>query len=112
MLRTPDVANDPAQPVPTRARDGTSPRQLARIAGTLYLINIVGGAFAISIIPAMLLVPGNAAAAAHNIQTDELLYRSALRHTLWRRRRENGGADRMTRIRSAPCGRCSIGRGH
>ncbi|HEV8536037.1 MAG TPA: hypothetical protein VGR87_10035 [Candidatus Limnocylindria bacterium] len=27
---------------------GTSPRRLARIAGVLYLINIVGGFFAIS----------------------------------------------------------------
>jgi hypothetical protein len=57
---------------------GTSPRQLARMAGALYLINIVGGAFAISIVPAMLLVAGNAAATAHNIQTHELLYRSGL----------------------------------
>src|SRR6202165_4344602 len=56
----------------------TSPKQLARMAGALYLINIVGGAFAISIFPAMLLVAGNAAATAHNIQTHELLYRSGL----------------------------------
>jgi hypothetical protein len=48
------------------------------MAGVLYLINIVGGAFAISIVPAMLLVAGNAAATAHNIQTHELLYRSGL----------------------------------
>jgi hypothetical protein len=58
--------------------EGTSPRQLARMAGALYLINIVGGAFAISIVPAMLLVADNAAATAHNIQTHELLYRSGL----------------------------------
>src|SRR3982074_2328999 len=57
---------------------GTSPRQLARMAGALYLINIVGGAFALSIVPAMVLVAGNAAATAHNIQTHELLYRSGL----------------------------------
>ena len=57
---------------------GASPRQLARMAGVLYLINIVGGAFAISIVPAMLLVAGNAAATAHNIQAHELLYRSGL----------------------------------
>jgi hypothetical protein len=56
----------------------TSPKQLARMAGALYLINIVGGAFAISIVPAMLLVAGNAAATAHNIQAHELLYRSGL----------------------------------
>src|ERR1700716_3652533 len=58
--------------------EGTSPRQLARMAGALYLINIVGGAFAITIVPAMVLVAGNAAATAHNIQTHELLYRSGL----------------------------------
>jgi hypothetical protein len=58
--------------------EGSSPRQLARMAGALYLINIVGGAFAISIVPAMVLVAGNAAATAHNIQTHELLYRSGL----------------------------------
>jgi hypothetical protein len=57
---------------------GGSPRRLARLAGALYLINIVGGAFAITIVPAMVLVAGNAAATAHNIQTHELLYRSGL----------------------------------
>src|SRR4030088_2855536 len=56
----------------------TSPKQLARMAGVLYLINIVGGAFAITIVPALLLVAANAAATAHNIQTHELLYRSGL----------------------------------
>src|SRR3981081_2596684 len=57
---------------------GASPARLARMAGALYLINIVGGAFAISIVPAMLLVAGNAAATAHNIPAHELLYRSGL----------------------------------
>ena len=57
---------------------GASPRQLARIAGALYLINIVGGAFAITVVPAMLVVQGDAAATAHNIQTHELLYRAGL----------------------------------
>src|SRR5205807_139891 len=42
----------------------TSPRQLARIAGALYLINIVAGAFAIGIVPATLVVSGDAAATA------------------------------------------------
>jgi hypothetical protein len=31
----------------------TSPRRLARIAGGLYLINILGGAFAIGVVPAV-----------------------------------------------------------
>jgi hypothetical protein len=56
----------------------TSPRQLARIAGALYLINILGGAFAIGFVPATLVVSGDAAATAHNIQAHELLYRAGL----------------------------------
>ena len=56
----------------------TSPRRLARMAGLLYLINIIGGAFAIGIVPAMLVVSGDAAATVHNIQTHELLYRFSL----------------------------------
>ena len=65
--------------------------KLARSAGVLYLINIVGGAFAISIVPALLFGSGPAAM-AHNIQTHELLYRSGLgangdtsrRFAMWR----------------------------
>ena len=53
-------------------------RQLARIAGGLYLINIIGGAFAVGIVPAMLVVSGDASATAHNIQSNELLYRFSL----------------------------------
>jgi hypothetical protein len=52
-----------------------SPRLLARIAGGLYLIVILGGAFAIGYVPATIVVPGDAAATAHNIQAHELLYR-------------------------------------
>src|SRR3954452_15418269 len=57
---------------------GASPLRLARTAGALYLINIVGGAFAITVVPAMLVVQGDAAATAHNIQAHELLYRAGL----------------------------------
>jgi hypothetical protein len=57
---------------------GGSPRRLARLAGAPYLINILGGAFAITIVPAMLVVQGNLAATAHNLQTHQLLYRSGL----------------------------------
>jgi Domain of unknown function (DUF4386) len=57
---------------------GDSPRQMARTAGALYLINIVFGAFAIGYLPAVLVVSGNAAATAHNIQAHELLYRLGL----------------------------------
>jgi len=56
---------------------GASPRRLARIAGGLYLINIVAGAFAIGLVPAILIVP-DVATTAHNIQTHELLYRFGL----------------------------------
>ena len=55
--------------------DGASARRLARTAGGLYLINIVGGAFAIGIVPGMLVVTGDPSATAHNIQAHELLYR-------------------------------------
>ena len=54
---------------------GASPRHLARIAGGLYLIIIVGGFFAIGFVPAAIVVPGDAAATAHNILAHELLYR-------------------------------------
>jgi hypothetical protein len=56
---------------------GASPRQLARTAGVLYLINIIFGAFAIGLVPAILIVP-DAAASAHNIQSHEVLYRLGL----------------------------------
>ena len=55
-----------------------SPRLEARIAGGLYLIIIVGGLFAIGYVPAALVVPGDAAATAHNIMAHELLYRLGL----------------------------------
>ena len=57
---------------------GTSPRQSARIAGGLYLLNIVAGFFAIGVVPAVLVVSGDAAATVHNIQANELLYRVGL----------------------------------
>lgn len=55
-----------------------SPAGLARFAGGLYLLNIIGGAFAIGFVPAALVVAGNAGATAHNIQANELLYRSGI----------------------------------
>jgi hypothetical protein len=56
----------------------TSPRRLARIAGALYLINIVLGAFAIGIVPAIIPLGPDAAATVHNIRSHELLYRLGL----------------------------------
>jgi Domain of unknown function (DUF4386) len=56
---------------------GASRRQLAKIAGAFYLINVVGGAFAIGYVQARLLTPDPATTAA-NIQAHQLLYRSGL----------------------------------
>jgi len=56
----------------------TSPRRWARIAGGLYLTVIVGGIFAVGFVPAAIVVPGDAAATAHNILGNELLYRLGL----------------------------------
>ncbi|HEY3872442.1 MAG TPA: DUF4386 domain-containing protein [Actinocrinis sp.] len=55
----------------------TSPRRLARAAGGLYLTNIVFGAFALGLVPAIL-IGSNLATTAHNIETHEFLYRSGL----------------------------------
>jgi hypothetical protein len=52
-----------------------SPRQLARIAGSLYLINIICGFFAIGYVPAAIVVSGDPAATARNILAHESLYR-------------------------------------
>ena len=57
---------------------GASPRQLARIAGALYLLNIVAGFIAIGLVPALLFVEGDVAATLRNIQANELLYRLSL----------------------------------
>ena len=56
----------------------TSPRRLARIAGGLYLIIILGGFFAIGYVPASIVVAGDAAATIHNVLAHELLYRLGL----------------------------------
>ncbi len=55
-----------------------SPRRLARIAGGLYLIVILGGFFTIGYVPATIVVSGDPAATAHNLQAHELLYRMGL----------------------------------
>lgn len=56
---------------------GASPRQLARMAGGLYLINVLAGAFAIGYVQAVLFSPDPAVTAA-NIQAHESLYRLGL----------------------------------
>jgi hypothetical protein len=54
---------------------GVAPRSLARIAGILYLINIVLGAFATGYVQAQTIVAGDAAATARAIMAHELLFR-------------------------------------
>jgi hypothetical protein len=56
-------------------RTPVSPQVKARIAGGLYLIVIVGGAFAELAVRGRLVVQGDAAATAHNILAHEFLYR-------------------------------------
>jgi len=56
---------------------GASPRQLARIAGALYLVNVIAGAFAIGYVQSQLFTADPAITAA-NLQAHELLYRSGL----------------------------------
>jgi hypothetical protein len=54
-----------------------SPQRLARMAGILYLINILGGAFAIGFVHATVFASDPAATAA-NIQAHQQLYRAGL----------------------------------
>jgi Domain of unknown function (DUF4386) len=56
---------------------GLTARQLARIAGALYLINIVGGAFAIGYVKGTLFTD-DLATTAQNINSHLLLYRSGI----------------------------------
>ncbi len=50
-------------------------KTMARIGGLLYLVVIIGGLFAEIFVRGRLVVPGDAAATAHNITTHEMLYR-------------------------------------
>ena len=49
-----------------------SPRRLAPARRGPYLINLLGGAFAITIVPAMLVVQGDLVATAQNLQAHGL----------------------------------------
>src|SRR3954468_24252292 len=55
--------------------DLASPKAVARYAGAIYLLIIVGGIFAQIGVRAKLLVAGDATATAQNITNHELLYR-------------------------------------
>jgi hypothetical protein len=59
------------------AASSASPRQLARTAGALYLVNVVAGAFAIGYVQSQLFTT-DPATSALNLQAHELLYRSGL----------------------------------
>ena len=89
ISRRPAMPNEPplTPPVPDAAdiiatdrratTRGASPRQLARIAGALYLVNVVAGAFAIGYVQTTLF-GGDPATSAANLQSHQLLYRSGL----------------------------------
>src|SRR5260370_6754088 len=64
--------------VATQRMVGASPRQLARMAGGLSLVNIVLGFVALGLVPTVIGVSGNAAATMHTLQANELLYRLGL----------------------------------
>src|ERR1700685_3196333 len=61
--------------VAVNKQTAASPQLKARIAGGLYLIVIAGGIFAELFVRGRLVVPGDAAATAHNIMAHEFLYR-------------------------------------
>jgi len=58
-----------------KAYSTTSPSQGAHLAGLLYLIVIVAGAFAEFYVRGKIVVRGDAGATSHNILANELLYR-------------------------------------
>lgn len=53
-------------------------RKTARIAGMLYLLVAITGAFSIMYVPETLVVPGNATATAEKITSSELLFRAGI----------------------------------
>ena len=56
----------------------TSPLIVARVAGILYLVMGVIGAFSILYVPSTLIVPGDAVTTANNIMASQLLFRSGI----------------------------------
>ncbi|TMC68145.1 MAG: DUF4386 family protein [Chloroflexi bacterium] len=61
------VGDTPNSTARGRIGADVSPRVLARVAGLLYLVVIVGGFFAQGYVSAALVVPGDAAATARNV---------------------------------------------
>lgn len=56
----------------------TSPQVYARIGGVLYLVLILSGFFAVIFVRGKLIVPGDAAATAHNIMNSQFLWRTGI----------------------------------
>lgn len=61
---------------PSHAHGVGSPRRLARLAGTFYLLTILLGIFAQAFVSGRLVAPGNASVTAANILQHESLYRA------------------------------------
>ena len=55
-----------------------SPLVVARLAGVLYLLLVVFGAYSFFFVSSSLIVPGDAAATANNIMASESLFRSGI----------------------------------
>lgn len=60
------------------AKEKMNPNKTARIAGFLYLLQIPLGVFGILYVPKALMVPGDAAATASNILSNEFLFRLSI----------------------------------
>lgn len=56
----------------------SSTKKIARLAGLLYLLLSIPGAYALIYVPSVLIVRSDTAATAHNILASETLYRSGI----------------------------------
>lgn len=69
------VSNSNQDRRPAQAR-ATSVQTYAKVAGVLFLLSIIAGAFGEAYVPSKLIVPGDAAATAKNINALNLLFRA------------------------------------
>ena len=60
------------------AKDPHSTKKTARIAGLLYLLLAITGAYSIIYIPSKIIVPGDVAATANKILANEFLFRTGI----------------------------------
>ena len=56
----------------------TSPKNSAKLAGLLYLILAITGVYGIMYVPSKIIVRGDAVTTAHNMVTNELLFRTGI----------------------------------